>query len=284
VSKTTRFRRKVWPEAALSALGLASALVALGFQARAAPEKAAGGTRPSASALPTAGQDPAAKAFASIERAESLFKSYVARSSIEFFDDGEKKKTMGLLLAISADSSIALMKSPKYDSGKAILVNSDGYFLYFPTPDRYIRVSPQNSLYGNISFGDIVKPPLLRYYSLASSRADGARVELTFELKPGVKLPYFRKIVYFDIKQSVIVQMDSLSRSGILLGRITNLEFQEIQGVRFASYSKIQDVKNPNSFAYQRYTGVKAVELPGAFFTPTYLREVDSYFDRRLGM
>lgn len=262
---------------------VAIAVAGVGLPARAAPPVVAHPAR-SGSGIAAANDDPVAKAMATIEQAEGLFKSYVSRSSIEFFENGEKKKTMSLLLAMSTDSSVAVLKTPKYDAGKAILVNEDGYFLYFPTPDRYIRVSPQNSLYGNISFGDIVKPPLLRFYRLVSGRLDGGRVELTFELKPEARLPYFRKVVYYDIKQGAIVQMDSLSRSGILLGRLVNLEFEQIQGVRFASYSKIMDVKNPNSYAYQRNSSVKSVELPGAFFTPVYLREVDGYFERRLGM
>jgi len=226
----------------------------------------------------------AAQLLASIERAEGIFQTYVARSVIDFFDDGQKQKSMSLLLAVTIDSSLAVMKSPAYDQGKVVLVNEDGYFLYFPTPDRYIRVSPQNSVYGNISYGDIVRPPLLKYYSLTSSQIDGDKADLTFELKPDVKLPYFRKVVHFDVKNNAISGIDSFSRSGVMLGKTVNLEFTDIRGVRLPTYSKIFDVRKPQSYAFQRNSSIKAGDLPGAFFTPSFLREVDSYFDRRLGM
>jgi hypothetical protein len=246
-----------------------------------------GGVRaaePQAPSTPAAADPLLAKVVGSLERAEAVFQSYVVRSDLDFYDDGVKKKTMTFALAISSDSTVALFRSPAYDAGKVVLFNGDGYFLYFPGPDHYIRVSPSNSLYGNISFGDIVKPPLLRYYQIEKTRREGEHIEISFVLKPGVTLPYYKKVARIDLKRDTVEEIGSYSRSGILLGRTVNLEFTKIAGVLFPTYCKIFDVKSPNSFAYQRSSSVKSVDLPKKLFNPSFLREVEAYLQRRLGM
>lgn len=225
-----------------------------------------------------------AKVLGLLERADKLLQTYAVQADLDFFEQGKKKTSMTFLLAIAPESTVALFKKPAYDNGKIVLFNENGYFFYFPGPDRYIRVSPQNSLFGNISLGDIVKPPLLRYYEVKEAQRQADLLEVSFVLRDGVSLPYHRKLIRVDLKRNLIKEIESYSHSGILLGKTINLEFIDVKGIPFPAYSKILDVKKSGGYAFQRNSSLRIVDLPKKLFNPAFLREVDGALGRHFDL
>lgn len=213
-----------------------------------------------------------------IKNIEAIFSSYAFNSDVEYYQDGKKEFDATFFLAISSNNTMALYKSPSYDKGKIILQNEGNYFFYFPKTKRYIRVSPRNTLFGNISFGDIVKPPLLEHYKVENAAQGDGVINVSFILKNNSSnLPYYRKVIKYEILTKRIKSIESYSRREILLGKSVNLEFQDVNGVQFPVFSKIVDIKSPDSYAYQKNYSVKVIELADKYFNPNYLKDVESY-------
>ena len=237
------------------------------------------------------GADPAINDIINtFSRAEKLFKSYSLYSNLIQYQNNQKKDEANFVLTVDNENSLALYLSPLVNKGKIVLQKDQSYYLYFPKPNNYIRISGRSNLFGNVSYGDLLRPPVLKYYEIKEYKVlqDDKGEEIyviSFSQKDGVtNLTYYQKVIYFNLNKQRIEAIESFSRTGVMLGRIENLEFEVIDGINFPVKTKIVDIRNPDVYTIQTNSQVKITQLPAEFFTPGYLSNVANYLKLKLGV
>lgn len=214
--------------------------------------------------------------------------NYRLTSVITQYKNDRVEKIAKFVILIANNDSLAIYREPPENKGQIVLQKGADYFLYFPKPQKYIRVSARNVIFGSVSFGDLVKPPLLKYYEPVKwvKNMNSQKEELYkiwFVLKDEVRdIPYYTKVVAYNKTRDRIESQDAYSRSGILLGKTTNLDFTGFRGVNLASRTKLFDIRDPRAFAIQQILTGEAIAVPGYLFSPSFLTEIDGYLARQL--
>ena len=225
-----------------------------------------------------------------LSKVEKVFKSYSLNSNLIQYQNNRKKDEANFIMAIDKENSLALYLSPLVNKGKIVLQKDQSYYLYFPKPNNYIRISGRSNLFGNVSYGDLLRPPLLKYYDMKEykilSKENGEDVYvISFVQKNEItNLTYYKKVIYFNLNKKQIEAIESFSRADVMLGRIENIEFVMINGINFPIRTKIVDIKNTNTYTLQTNSQVKITQFPEEFFTPGYLPNVANYLKLRLGV
>ncbi len=232
----------------------------------------------------TTGDDIIDEILENFKQAERSFNQYIELIEVEIFKNDVSEHRATFLLAYSLAESIAVQKKPEIDKGKIYLCNDDGYFYYFPKPQRYIRISARSQLYGNFKTGDLLKPPTLKYYDFSgyeyeqNNQGDLIYI-LRFTAKPNIQgVSIFNKVVSFNYTRQRIEKIQSFSRSGVLLGQSLYLEFDEVEGKKTSTLIKIIDVKNPGSYTLMKTLFISPVVLPSNIFSAPFLK----YAERKL--
>ena len=221
-----------------------------------------------------------------IVRSENIFESYIALTRIEYYESGYLENTADFLIGISSDKAVAVYNSPIVDKGKAILQKDGGYFLFFPKAQSTIRISASARLFGNVSYSDIVKPPLLIQYSINTCKTDKTPngdliCRVAFTVKPGISgIAYARREVVYNLTKNRIDTMEAYSRSSMLLCRSINQKYINIKGYGFPTETVILDMNNNKNYAKSFNKMLKMVKIPEIYFNPSNLQNVEKYLVR----
>ena len=218
------------------------------------------------------------KIVENIERSEKIFPSFEAEMQIMHVKEGEQEENVvEMRLLVGEDKSIAIYNKPAADKGKAILTVGTGYWFYFPKADRSIRISPRSKMFGQALFGDMVKPPLLKYYDykVVKTYIDEIKQKIAvieFTTKKGVKgVTFYRKVCYYNLNEDKMVKSESYTKSGFLYATALYSNFKMINNIKVPMTTKIIDPKKPDEHTIMQYNTLKARELADHIFTPAYL-------------
>jgi outer membrane lipoprotein-sorting protein len=168
------------------------------------------------------------------------------------------------------DQVLLSQKAPKKDFGKKILMKKDKMWFYFPRAKRSIIVNPSGTLFGTVSIGDVLSPPLLDIYQYVGYRTedkDGKKLlALTFTAN-STRAPY-GKLIYF-YEDTRIIKCEAYTRSGILLKVAHYQEYTSIQsGDEYASIIRIESGVNKEYYSITKTTNLEKVEsLPDSYFS-----------------
>lgn len=229
----------------------------------------------------TTNVDISKEAVDAIKKSESRFLQYSMDFKLTQYKNNQKRDEALFKLIISNEGTIAYYKKPIVNKGKIILQKEGSYFLYFPKPKHYIRVSARSNLFGNVSYGDLIKPPLSAFYTVVSTEVLMTNkehiVNIHYHVKKGIQnIPYHKKTVRFNYTKKRIETIESYSRNNILLGKIINLEFSLINGTNFATKVKILDTRHTQNYAIQKNSGFKKTNYSLHIFNPSYLKKIKS--------
>lgn len=167
------------------------------------------------------------------------------------------------------DQILLCQTAPKLDYGKKILMKKDKMWFYFPKAKQSIIVNPSSSLFGTVSIGDVLSPPLLDIYKYEGYQAeanDGKNLlTLTFSAT-STRAPYGKLIYYYEATR--IIRCEAFTRSGILLKVAYYQEYAAIpSGGEYASLTRIESGVNKEFYSLIKTTNlVKEESLPDSYF------------------
>lgn len=228
------------------------------------------------------------KILESLKKGEKTFQNYSFVSDLRQYKNEKQVNSAKFLVLVSGENAIAYYMEPFINKGKIILQKGSAYFLYFPKPKQYIRISAQANLFGNVSYSDLIKPPLLEYYQVTSMNiteesAEKETAKMVFTLKEGVRdFPFYKKNIVYDLSNNRIHSVQSFSRSDILLVDVSHLKFTSIQGVPFPVETVIHDIRSKDNYSIQSNSEIQIGSIPDRFFNPSSLRYLDAYLQKSI--
>ncbi len=218
-----------------------------------------------------------------VRKGENAFKEYVCFSRIKYFEGTKLSQDATFIGGISDRGSVFVYQEPKVDKGKSILQRDTDYFFFFPSTKKYLRMSFSSKLFGSINYGDLAKPPTLKYYTMNKysiyTNSENEEICIAdFSLKDNIHgITYYHKKMFVNITKKEIEKIESYSKTGVLLGVVENYAFTNLGEVNFPIKSKIFDAKNPNNYAIFEVSSVKEVTFDNKTFNPEYLHYVERY-------
>lgn len=167
------------------------------------------------------------------------------------------------------DQILLSQKAPKKDFGKKILMKKDKMWFYFPRAKRSIIVNPSGTLFGTVSIGDVLSPPLLdiyKYVGYQTETKDGKSQWILSFTAISTRAPY-GKLIYF-YENTRIIKCEAYTRSGILLKIAYYQEYTPIQsGGAYASIIRIESGVNKEFYSVTKTTNLEKVKsLPDSYF------------------
>lgn len=215
-----------------------------------------------------------------IQASEEAASGFVSEVEMTLKSDEQIKKQYRLKIAVLNDSAIALFLAPSIDRGKVILQKDNTWFQYFPKANRYIRVSPRKAFFGSLSYGDIVAPPVTRFYDYQTYQLAKTpnQVEIVFQAKSGIQnVAIYKKEVLFDTQRNIILRIRNYSRSNTLLGEVNNTNFESHHGQLFVTASQIANSTKTSEVIFLDTHTIQKNKLNSAFFLPHRLHAVEKF-------
>lgn len=157
-------------------------------------------------------------------------------------------------------------------------MKQDKMWFYFPKAKRSIIVNPSGTLFGTVSIGDVLSPPLLDIYKYDGYRTevkDGKNLLVLTFVANSNRAPYGKLIYYYA--DTRIVKCEAYTRSGILLKVAYYQEYAPIQsGGEYASITRIESGVNKSFYSIIKTTNLVKVEsLPDSYFAVEGLDKIN---------
>lgn len=204
---------------------------------------------------------------------------YTSKTQVATFQPGEETVLSEYKTFVKGvEKVLVIYTKPQKDVGKKILLLQDKIWFYFPKAGQAIIMNPTTTLFGTVSLGDVVSPPILDLYEFIDAESvtfQGNKV-LKFEFKArSIKSTYGRIIYYYD--DNKIIASEAYTRSDILLKRAYFMEFvTNSQGITYATKIKVESAINPEYYSLMLIKELKEVSnIPDYYFNPHSLDKVN---------
>ena len=233
-------------------------------------------------AMRAAAADPVAdtvqRILQSIDAMNRYSDSYTA--SVEITSYAPRRVAQSSRLAMytrGLDRVLVVYRDPPKDAGKRILVAGNRIWFLSPRAQTPIVMNQVATVFGSVTVGDVMGPPILRLYEYKGYRVatkDGREgVELEFSARD--RSAQYGRMLYFCVGDTV-VSSESYSRSGILLKRALFEDFTVgAQGAPYATRIRVENAATPGYAAVIQISDLRSVtEIPDYYFTPDGMAKV----------
>lgn len=211
------------------------------------------------------------------DRIRNPYETYAVH--VDLTSHGKRRGSRQASLAVwvrGLERSLVRYTAPTRDVGKVVLMVGDNMWLYMPTIRKPIRISPQQRLLGQVSYGDIARTNFSVDYipqSLTREKLeerDAYRIELQAR-NPGVT---YGRVVYW-IWQTTLAP----ARAEFLTfsGRLMKTAFYETGNSASAVMGtlRIVDALRKDEFTTLHYRNLHPKKLPGWLFNKNALRTLE---------
>lgn len=181
-------------------------------------------------------------------------------------------------LAVSAklpDKSLAKFLFPPRDRGKILLMVGPNLWVYLPTTDRPLRISPQQRLIGEVSHADVLRVNFEGDYLptlVGDDHAEGFACHL-LELRGNVEGVTYHRIRYWVERETFRpVKAEFYTPTGLLLKTARYRHYREILGAARPTEIQISDAIRAGALSRMIYSKLRREFLRDEIFHPTYLK------------
>lgn len=166
---------------------------------------------------------------------------------------------------------------PASEKGKIMLMEENDIWMYFPTTNKPIRLSPQQRLIGDVSNGDVARVTYSIDYFVSTMTIVKVNSKITrrLELLPKTKAAAYGKIIlYVEEETYRPYKAQFYSMFGKLLKTAYYRDYKEILGRDRPTELIIHDEIQKNRLSIMRYSNFGKETLPATCFSKEYLKYV----------
>lgn len=181
-------------------------------------------------------------------------------------------------LAVSVklpDKSLAKFLFPPRDRGRILLMVGPNLWVYLPTTDRPLRISPQQRLIGEVSHADVMRVNLGGDYLptlVGEDQAEGVACHV-LELQGAVEGVTYHRIRYWVARETFRpVKAEFYTVTGLLLKTARYTRQREVLGTVRPTEIQISDAVRSGALSRMIYSKVRLETLRDEIFHPTYLK------------
>lgn len=189
----------------------------------------------------------------------------------------EQKISKYTVYVNSATKSLVKFTYPAEDKGKIMLMVGNDMWMYFPTTQNPIRISPQQRLLGDVSNADAARVVYsIDYEVITSTRELINNFELLkLTLKPKTKnAAYGEILLWVDTETYKPYKAEYYSSFQKLLKTVQYKEYQEILGNQRPTLLEIYSEFSKDKITLMKYSNFKLETLPDKYFRKEYLKYV----------
>lgn len=183
-------------------------------------------------------------------------------------------------LAVSVklpDKSLAKFLYPPRDRGKILLMVGPSLWVYLPTTDRPLRISPQQRLLGEVSHADVMRVNFGGDYHptlVGDDQVEGLPCRL-LELQGSVEGVTYHRIRYWVARVGIRpVKAEFYTVTGLLLKTARYTRYREVLGTVRPTEIRISDAVRAGALSRMIYSKLRLEPLKDEIFHPTYLKFV----------
>lgn len=181
-------------------------------------------------------------------------------------------------LAVSVklpEKGLAKFLFPPADRGKTLLMVGPNLWVYLPTTDRPLRISPQQRLIGEVSHADVLRVNFEGDYVptlIGDDRVEGLLCHL-LELRGVVEGVTYHRIRYWVERETFRpVKAEFYTITGLLLKTARYRHYREILGTARPTEIQISDAVRAGALSRMIYSRLRREPLSDEIFHPTYLK------------
>lgn len=181
-------------------------------------------------------------------------------------------------LAVSVklpDKSLAKFLFPPRDRGRILLMVGPHLWVYLPTTDRPLRISPQQRLIGEVSHADVMRVNFGGDYLptlVGEDQVEGVTCHV-LELQGAVEGVTYHRIRYWVARETVRpVKAEFYTVTGLLLKTARYTRYREVLGTVRPTEILISDAVRAGALSRMIYSKFRLETLKDEIFHPTYLK------------
>lgn len=166
---------------------------------------------------------------------------------------------------------------PSSEKGKIILMVGQDMWMYFPTSQKPIRITPQQRLIGDVSNADIARIVYSLDYEIANINKDKVdNLEMyKIELKPKSKSASYGKILLWtEIDSSKPYKAQCYSMFDKLLKTAYYKDYEEVLEKLRPMELEIHSEISKNSISIMKYSNFNLNSLPESYYQKDYLKYI----------
>jgi len=175
------------------------------------------------------------------------------------------------------DKTIVKFVTPRRDYGKCLLMVMNNLWLYTPTINNPIRISPHQRLLGQIAYGDIARTYFSRDYSpklLREEKIEGQDAYL-LELKAKNSEVAYNKVLYWVEKYNFSpLKAEFFTVSGRLMKTAYYQGRQNDQGKMMPQKITIRDAIKEGEYSIMEFNKIEKKEFLDSIFNKEYLKQI----------
>lgn len=188
----------------------------------------------------------------------------------------EQEPDMRLAVSVKLpDKSLAKFLSPPADRGKILLMVGPNLWVYLPTTDRPLRISPQQRLIGEVSHADVMRVNFEGDYLpvlVGDDQAEGLACHL-LELLGAVEGVTYHRIRYWVERETFRpVKAEFYTITGLLLKTARYTRYRQILDAFRPTEIQISDAVRAGALSRMIYSKLRREPLRDEIFHPTYLK------------
>ncbi len=176
-----------------------------------------------------------------------------------------------------ATKSLVKFTYPPENKGRVLLMVGQNLWIYMPTINKPIRISPRQRLVGQVSYGDVARVVYSYDYIVASDQVE--RVDekelIRLSLTPKTKEATYGKIVLWVAAETYKPRKAQFyALSGKLLKTAYYKGYTEVLGKERPMIIEIHDELRKGEVSLMEYSHMQAANLPASYFQKEYLKYV----------
>lgn len=191
------------------------------------------------------------------------------QSLIEVWEAGELIRSSAFEVYVGTDRrSLALARSGR-EAGQKVLMLDDQFWLFLPSSQRPIRITPMQKMLGEASIGDIASLRWQEDYRIVNRQPQNEVQWLTLEAARS-GLSYQRIELQVRTDDFAPLKARFYLTSG-KLAKTAEFELGEEDGELTVTHMTLTDEVVGNEVTRIHYLGVSPVQIPDRWFSPAFL-------------
>lgn len=192
---------------------------------------------------------------------------------VDLFDGAKVTKTRKYVVYTgTGERALVLFKSAA-DAGEKMLMNDGNFWMFLPSSQRSIRITPMQKLLGQASLGDIATLSWTKNYTIRSESTKTHVIVLSLAAK-SASASYQRIVLRLATIDNFPLSADLYLRSGVMAKTARYIRGKR-NGKTAVVAMQLTDRLHRNSKTVIKYLSVRPAKIPSRLFNPQILVRSD---------